>query len=210
MNCLNHKMNRVRRIRDFLCLCCLFCMVAGCQQAENPEPSPESSADATLPQEEPRPASESQPEQAHSNSARSEGEQVSVVLEGPEQPVQPGARFPMTVKFEIAALWEIRTLDARPEKLATQLKLKLPEGFQSTGEWQAPEAGRSLSLDSHPVYAGEADFRQTIEVAPAVKPGTYKLSCQVQYQTCDEQRCLSPVKKTLEVLVRVGESQKTN
>lgn len=184
--------------------------IAGCQQPDAPEAVPEKSASERLPTEEKRTPSPGQQEQQTKHSDRSQGEQVSVVMEVPQQPVKPGAHFPVTVKFEIAALWEIRAMDARPEKLATQLKLKLPDGFQSAGEWQAPPAGRSLSLDSHPVYAGEADFRQTIEVAVDVKPGKYDLSCQVQFQACDEQRCLSPVKKTLQVTVLVGESQKTD
>ncbi|QDU51281.1 protein-disulfide reductase DsbD family protein [Gimesia panareensis] len=189
---------------------CILITVSGCEKSELPEATPEKSADAKLPQEEISPLPSDQQTQQAKNLDRSEGEQVTVILEVPDQPVKAGASFPLTVKFEIAPLWEIRTLDAQPAKVATQLNLDLPDGFQAAGDWQAPPSGRSLSLDSHPVYAGEAEFRQTVQVDAEVKPGEYTLSCQVQYQACDEQRCLSPVQKKLQVTVLVRESRETD
>ncbi|HAH46990.1 MAG TPA: hypothetical protein DCM07_19480, partial [Planctomycetaceae bacterium] len=134
---------------------------------------------------------------------RAEGEQVSVLLELPAEEVKPGMSFPLTVKFVIAPLWEIRDLNAQPANVATQIKLELPDGFQQEADWQAPPTGRSLGADSHPVYSGQVEFRQIIQVAPEVTPGEYDVSCQVQYQACDEFRCLSPVQKKLQVTVRV-------
>lgn len=182
---------------------CFLYTVTGCERSDVAEATPEKSADAKLPQAEIVPPPSDQQTHQTQHSDRSEGEQVTVILQVPDQPVKPGTSFPLTVKFEIAPLWEIRTLDAQPKKVATQLNLDLPDGFRATSDWQAPPSGRSLSLDSHPVYAGEAEFRQTVQVDAGVKPGEYTLSCQVQYQACDEQRCLSPVQKKLQLTLKV-------
>ena len=107
------------------------------------------------------------------------------------------------MKFDIAPLWEIRSLEAQPENVATQLKLELPDGFETQGDWQTPPTGRSQSADSHPVYSGQVEFQQMILVTKEAQPGEYEISSHVQYQACDEFRCLSPTKVTLKLIIRV-------
>ncbi|MBN69615.1 MAG: hypothetical protein CME32_10080 [Gimesia sp.] len=201
--------------RSFRCLFWLGCSVGlfvGCAEPSSEkqvaeQQAPETNAAAPDHQRAPGHTSEHPDSEQAKHTDRSEGEQVSVVLMVPEQPVQPGMQFPLTVKFKIAPLWEIRTIDAQPEKLATQLELKLPDGFQAQGDWQVPPTGRSMSFDSHPVYSGEAVFQRTIEVGKEVPAGPRSVTCQIHYQACDEQRCLSPVQKDLKVTVQVKPAQ---
>jgi len=192
-----------RRTLWQLCLYCTLLTVSGCEQAADRETISENSSTAPQYEVETGFPAESQQETALKAVDRAEGEQVSVLLELPGQEVKPGMSFPLTVKFKMAPLWEIRDLNAQPANIATQIKLELPDGFQQEADWQAPASGRSLASDSHPVYSGQVEFRQMIQVAPEVTPGEYDVTCQVQYQACDEFRCLSPVQKKLQVTVRV-------
>ena len=208
-------MSHNRSFRRLFWLVCSVGLFVGCaepsfekQVAE--KQAPETNAAASGHQRAPEDTSEHPDSEQAKHTDRSEGEQVSVILTVPEQPVQSGMQFPLTVKFKIAPLWEIRTIDAQPEKLATQLELKLPDGFQARGEWQVPPTGRSMSFDSHPVYSGEAVFQRTIEVGKDVPAGPCSVTCQIHYQACDEQRCLSPIQKDLQVTVQVAEPQKVD
>ncbi|WP_417380738.1 hypothetical protein [Gimesia sp.] len=186
----------------FFLACCLSA-VSGCEQTSAPKAISENSSSENQPEVETSVPPASQQASPAGVSDRSEDQQVSVTLEVPEQTIKAGERFPLTVKFEIAPLWEIRALDAQPVNVVTQLKLALPEGFQTQGDWQAPPSGRSLSADSHPVYSGRVEFQQLIQAREDIKPGEYDISCQVQYQACDEHRCLSPTHKKLQLTVRI-------
>ena len=198
-----------RSFRRLFWLVCSVGLFVGCAEPSSEKQVAEQQAPETQAAAPGHTSEHSDSEQAK-HTDRSEGEQVSVILMVPEQPVQPGMQFPLTVKFKIAPLWEIRTIDAQPEKLATHLELKLPDGFQAQGDWQVPPTGRSMSFDSHPVYSGEAVFQRTIEVGKDVPAGPCSVTCQIHYQACDEQRCLSPVQKDLKVTVQVAEPQKVD
>lgn len=206
MNALSLKRHPVSGINATLSLICLGCFlltVSGCEQASEQKVIPESST--TVNQTEVETALPPERQQTNQTvvSDRVESQQVAVLLEIPHQEVKPGASFPVTLKFDIAPLWEIRALDAQPENVATQLKLELPEGFETQGDWQAPPSGRSQSADSHPVYSGQVEFLQMIQVKQDTQPGEYEISSHVQYQACDEFRCLSPTKVTLKLTIRV-------
>ncbi|QDT92236.1 hypothetical protein [Gimesia algae] len=206
MNDLSFKRQPVFCTRDALtliCVCCCLLTISGCEQASEQKVIPESSTVADQPQKETSLPRASQQVSQTVVSDRVEGQQVSVLLEVPHQRVKPGTSFPLTVKFEIAPLWEIRALDEQPANVATQLKLELSEVFQTQDDWQAPPPGRSLSSDSHPVYSGQVEFKKMIQVSKDAPPGEYKISSQVQYQACDEFRCLSPTKVKLKLTVRI-------
>lgn len=206
MNALSLKRHPVSGINATLSLICLGCFlltVSGCEQASEQKVIPESSTTVNQPEVETALPPERQQTNQTVVSDRVEGQQVAVLLEIPHQEVKPGASFPVTLKFDIAPLWEIRALDAQPENVATQLKLELPEGFETQGDWQAPPSGRSQSADSHPVYSGQVEFLQMIQVKQDTQPGEYEISSHVQYQACDEFRCLSPTKVTLKLTIRV-------
>ena len=206
MNALSLKRHPVSGINATLSLICLGCFlltVSGCEQASEQKVIPESSPTVNQPEVETALPPERQQTNQTVVSDRVESQQVAVLLEIPHQEVKPGASFPVTLKFDIAPLWEIRALDAQPENVATQLKLELPEGFETQGDWQAPPSGRSQSVDSHPVYSGQVEFLQMIQVKQDTQPGEYEISSHVQYQACDEFRCLSPTKVTLKLTIRV-------
>lgn len=138
---------------------------------------------------------------ATSNGAehRIKGTPVSTTLKLARGNVQPGETIELSVLFEIAPLWEIRTMDAQPADLATRLELDLPARLQSTGEWLTPEPERSMSLDRHPAYMGKIEFRQKILVEQSAQAGEKRIRCGVSYQACDEQRCLKPAAVKLQV-----------
>ncbi|EDL59705.1 protein-disulfide reductase DsbD family protein [Gimesia maris] len=190
-------------ILSLICLGCFLLTVSGCEQASDQKVIPESSTTVNQPEVETSVPPASQQVSQTVISDRVEGQQVAVLLEIPHQQVKPGASFPVTVKFDIAPLWEIRSLEAQPENVATQLKLELPDGFETQGDWQTPPTGRSQSADSHPVYSGQVEFQQMILVTKEAQPGEYEISSQVQYQACDEFRCLSPTQKRLHVTILV-------
>ncbi|MCA9015258.1 MAG: hypothetical protein KDA77_07980 [Planctomycetaceae bacterium] len=130
---------------------------------------------------------------------RVKGNPVSTTLKLARNHIQPGETIEISVQFEVAPLWEIRTMDAQPADLATRLELDLPAGLQATGAWITPAPERSMSPDRHPAYTGKIEFRRKISVSQDAKPGTQRVSCGVSYQACDEHRCLKPAEIKLQV-----------
>ena len=134
---------------------------------------------------------------------RLKGQPVTTTLRLAKGHVKVGETVELSIILEVAPLWEIRTLDAIPSKIATQLDLSLPDGLQATGDWNVPKSHRSLTPDGHSVYAGENVFHQTIKIANNAASGERKVTCQVRYQACDEHRCLKPTAIKLKVLLQI-------
>ena len=137
---------------------------------------------------------------------RIDGTPVSATLALSRSRAEAGDTIELSVKLEVAALWEIRTLDAHPNSAATRLELQLPGGLEALGEWQAPEPLRSLMPEGHAAYADEAVFTRRIAVTERATVGEQRVKCRVRYQACDQRRCLQPSAIELSVPLHIEHS----
>ncbi len=71
--------------------------------------------------------------------------------------------------------------------------------YPGAREWPAPFAKRSLFA-----YEGEIEVRLPLRVAPGARAGKGALRVAVEWQACDERRCLAPARRELEVPVDVA------
>lgn len=144
---------------------------------------------AIIPLKAPRPQEERK-DPAHE--VRAGKNPVTVALKLPQREFQPGDEIELSVTLKIAPLWEIRTFDAKPKAVATQLKLGLPEGITAKGDWSHPKPSRSLAPDGHPAFAGEVTFSRTLKVSGKMPAGKTSIECRVHFQACRETTCLRP------------------
>ncbi|HEX5444532.1 MAG TPA: hypothetical protein VFW87_11905 [Pirellulales bacterium] len=131
------------------------------------------------------------------------GKPVSATLQLSHGAAKAGETIELAVTIDVAALWEIRTLDSEFAAAATKLELALPPGVEAKGEWQAPSPGRSVSGDGHPAYAGAVVFKRQLVVTRGARPGEQPIVCRAAYQACNEQQCLAPAHVELAVNLRV-------
>jgi hypothetical protein len=134
---------------------------------------------------------------------RISGEPVGATLRLGRARVKAGGDVEVSVKLEIAPLWEIRTLDAEAGFAATELRLDLPDAFVAIGDWMAPPPVRSLMPDGHAAYADEAVFTRRLKIAEGTPRGKVPIRCRVQYEACNERQCLQPTALELQVQLDV-------
>jgi hypothetical protein len=134
---------------------------------------------------------------------RVDGQVVAATLRLASAQAKPGEAVDLSVKLDVAPLWEIRTLDDEFAGAATKLALDLPAGVESPGEWQAPRPGRSVSGDGHAAYGGEVVFTRRLVVRNGTAGGDYPVRCRVSYQACDARQCLAPAEVELAATLRV-------
>jgi hypothetical protein len=113
---------------------------------------------------------------------------ATLILE-PAQ-VRPGDVVVLKVKLEIEPVWEVSALEDR-ETAATKLQLEVPDGMVIEGDWQTPQAIRSMAPDGHSVYVDEAVFVRKLRVASEAPVGELPVKCRLSCQTCNDQQCLA-------------------
>lgn len=121
-----------------------------------------------------------------------EGEFVTATLRLKRRHVGVKESVEVSVELDIAPMWEIHILEAKPKATATQLELLLPDGIQAIGKWLAPEPDRSSSPDGHEVYADKAVFTRVIKITENATMGKNVIRCEIRYQACNERQCMKP------------------
>jgi hypothetical protein len=134
-----------------------------------------------------------------------DGKPVSATLRLSRARVRRGETVDVTVMLNVAAMWEIRPLEAAAPAIATRLELKLPAGWESPQTWHSPEPRRSVAADGHRAYSGEILFNRAVLVGAEAQAGKINVACRVTYQACDEKQCLPPASVDLAVAVNVEE-----
>jgi DsbC/DsbD-like thiol-disulfide interchange protein len=117
-----------------------------------------------------------------------------------------GESFTVTVDAQIASGWHIYTID-RPTGLSvpTKIKLPLPAGLESAGDWKAPEPALDDSSAGEPafVYHDAAAFQQTIRVKPGAPAGPLVIPAEFRYQVCDRFSCRAPATLKLQTSIQI-------
>lgn len=132
-----------------------------------------------------------------------QGQPVSATLTLPRNELKAGETIDLSIKLEIAPLWEIRSLDASPPAPATELTLDLPPGLEAVGEWQAPKPQHSSMPDGHEAYSGEVVFHRQIKASLNTEAGEKQIKSRIRYQACNDRQCLAPTAIDLVVPLRV-------
>jgi hypothetical protein len=81
--------------------------------------------------------------------------------------------------------------------IQTETLMELPEGVTAQKEWETSAATPFPGNEGTFVFEGKASFKMAVNLA-AAKPGAV-IKCGLFYQTCDENKCLQPTKKMVEV-----------
>jgi len=83
--------------------------------------------------------------------------------------------------------------------IITETILELPQGASIQKEWETSAAIPYPGNDGIFMFEGKATFSTVLNVA-TVKPGSV-IKCGLFYQTCDENKCLQPTRKVIEVTI---------
>lgn len=122
----------------------------------------------------------------------------------PMEPVSVGAtlvwsddktQIAIVMKASIEFDWHIYAYVSETQPYtATKLKLDLPKGISTIGEWDLPYS--EPYDDGVYVYYGEPVFIQYCAVGRYAENS--KIICGIYYQTCDRHKCFPPETKTKE------------
>jgi len=147
---------------------------------------------------------------------RSEAPRVSIAVEAPtyQKPVVAGAALTpanvargqtltFVVKAKTAPSWHINAADlAAGGAIATSLKLKLPKGVVTDGEWNYPDPIPNPQGEGF-IYEGALTFYRTLKVTSEAPPGLFEVTCDFGYQACDPSTCRPPAKLSLKAKASV-------
>ncbi|HVJ81111.1 MAG TPA: protein-disulfide reductase DsbD domain-containing protein [Planctomycetia bacterium] len=117
-----------------------------------------------------------------------------------------GAEVEIAVTAKIHDHWHIYAVD-KPTggSVPTSLKLTLPKGATSEGNWSTPEATKFGSGDEEAFgYESEAVFKKKIKLA-ADASGKLEIAVDVKYMACNDMTCLPPKTVTVKATVEVKE-----
>ncbi|MCH2180418.1 MAG: succinylglutamate desuccinylase/aspartoacylase family protein [Mariniblastus sp.] len=111
-------------------------------------------------------------------------------------------QFEITVQLQMAPGWHTyaNQVPGSPYR-PTVVQLQLPDQVEAVGPWQKPVALPDLAKPEQQVYRGTVRFSRKVRLLPGAKRAS--VTVQVDYQVCDQAKCLpaATVKKT----VRIGD-----
>jgi hypothetical protein len=81
--------------------------------------------------------------------------------------------------------------------IQTETLMELPEGAVAQKDWETSAATPFPGSEGIFIFEGKASFKIALNCA-AAKPGSI-IKCGLFYQTCDDNKCLQPTKKLVEV-----------
>jgi len=127
----------------------------------------------------------------------------------------PGGQIVLAVVFDIDEPYHLQTRSPELDWLIpTEVDLTdAPPGVIS-GDIQWPPAkpievdfgGGPQTLD---FYAGRAAVFTKVTVPERIEPGEHPIRVFIQYQACDDTKCLAPVERTLELTLKVVPAEAT-
>lgn len=106
-------------------------------------------------------------------------------------------QFTVAVTFNIKAGWHTYDDVGDGSEVPTSIKLKLPEGIKTVGQWRRPIGTESLDTVGKKIYEGEVEFTRSITADASAQGQTIELT--VQFQACNDKLCNRPQKKKLSV-----------
>ncbi len=130
---------------------------------------------------------------------------VGVTSEVEHSALAPGDSARLRVSLEIAEGWHVYGQGGGqghfvPTSFALGGDASLELKDVSYPQPERLEMGQKGTL---PVYHGRCEFALRIEALPNAQPGRHEATLTVEYQPCNEQSCLEPVKRRIPIRLRV-------
>jgi hypothetical protein len=130
-------------------------------------------------------------------------EPVRVAVQASAGSVAPGAQFDLLVQARILADFHIYGMDPKVSPfIPTSLKLTLPDGLESTGDWTGPSPERDK--DGVEIYTGAAVFQRALKARAGAVPKKYSIGVELEYQVCNNEMCYPPKKVELQATVEIA------
>src|SRR5262249_31948971 len=122
--------------------------------------------------------------------------------------LQPGQKAKELIRAKLERGWHLYALTQPPPPRAAKVAIDESGAFKLDGKVQQPSPrvyqDPNFSQPGEPpfmsqAFENEVTFTAPIKVAEGAQPGAQKLIAKFSYQACDDQTCLRPTTKTLEI-----------
>lgn len=88
--------------------------------------------------------------------------------------------------------------------IPTELKLSLPAGVTTVGDWTLPaKETKASELGDVGMYHGEVNFSIPLAVSADAPAGPATIQCEFGYQACTDTSCLRPTKMPLSIPLQI-------
>jgi thiol:disulfide interchange protein DsbD len=137
------------------------------------------------------------------------GEPVSVRWSTSLSSVPPGGLVGAAVILDLSGHWHVNAHKTNDEFLIpTSVQVEPPPGFELRGVVYPDAIKKNLSFSDKPLflYEKEAIIGILLKVSENTQPGDMVVIAAVTYQACDNEKCLAPETKRLEIPIRVSPS----
>lgn len=120
--------------------------------------------------------------------------------------VSAGQTTEVTLRIQLNEPWHINANPASPSYLKPTLLTMKDNAVIEKFEVKYPKAEslKTAGFDEPlAVYQGTVELKISLAVAANAKAGEHPIAVELQYQPCDDQRCLAPARKKLTLNVEV-------
>jgi hypothetical protein len=145
------------------------------------------------------------PTRARSAAAVAERHPVKVAAAPARTQVVPGDTLQVTLHIEIAPGWHINCHRCRQEYLVPTSVEAIRGSSFTVGPIDYPD-GRDIEVagDTLSVYDGRLTLAVPLTALPDAPPGAHSVTLALQFQACDDARCLPPDRVEVEVPLAIA------
>ena len=109
-----------------------------------------------------------------------------------------GEKHQLNVEFDIKRDWHLYADAGSSGSTEVAVKLELPQGVTTDGDWQRPSGEMSFKSPDQIHYKGSVVFNRSLEIAP---DSSGEINVEISYQVCNERMCLPPMTENLSVQI---------
>lgn len=103
------------------------------------------------------------------------------------------------VEFNVKPKWHLYADSGSSGSQEVSLKLELPNGVTTDGEWENPATKRSTKSPGQKLYKGHGLFKRNLKLA---SNSNGEIKVEVAYQVCNQSMCMPPMTKELLVKIK--------
>jgi thiol:disulfide interchange protein DsbD len=127
---------------------------------------------------------------------------VTVAAKLDNTELKPGGKAKLFITAKLEPGWHMYSLTQKPPPRGVRIAVDESGVFKLDGQLQQPKPkvkfDPNFQMDTQ-TYDGEVTFTVPLKISADAPPGAQKLTAKFTYQVCDEQQCLRPTTKTLEL-----------
>jgi hypothetical protein len=130
-------------------------------------------------------------------------EPVKAAMQSSAESVASGAKFEVLVQVRILPGFHIYGMDPKVSPfIPTTLKLTLPDGLETAGDWTGPNPERDQA--GVEIHTGAAVFRRALRARAGAAPKKCSIGVELEYQVCNDEMCYPPKKVELNATVEIA------